>query len=86
MITHDELFQQATFAETATGAGKEVTRYRQALQVGVEAVASSGRLTNNHILAIQAELEEDRAGFRALPGTVLRADTGQVVYTPPTRS
>jgi len=85
VTTHDELFQQATlsFTDAATGAAKEVANYRQALRVGFEAVQSSGLLTNNHILAVQAELEQNRAGFRALPGTVLRADGGEVVYTPP---
>ncbi|MGD9902602.1 MAG: Fic family protein [Vicinamibacterales bacterium] len=85
VTTHDELFQQATlsFADAATDAAKEVANYRQALRVGFEAVQASGLLTNNHILAVQAELEQNRAGFRSLPGTVLRADTGDVVYTPP---
>jgi Fic family protein len=82
VTTHDELFQQAALPE-ATGPAKEVALYREALQVGFDAVASSGLLTNNHIVAVQAKLEENRAGFRKLPGTVLRSDTGQVVYTPP---
>ena len=61
MLTERAFSNQASFAETATGAAKEVARYRQALRVGFEAVASSGLLTNNHILAMQAELEENRA-------------------------
>lgn len=82
VTTHDELFKQTAFDES-TGPAKEVARYRQALQVGFDAVRTAGLLTNNHILAIQAELEQNRAGFRTLPGTVLRSNTGQVVYTPP---
>lgn len=74
VTTHDELFQQATFAETATGAAKEVARYRRALEVGYDAVTASGLLTNNHVLVIQAELGENRAGFRKLPGTTLMTD------------
>ena len=61
MLTERAFSNQASFAETATGAAKEVARYRQALRVGFEAVASSGLLTNNHILAMQAELENSRA-------------------------
>jgi len=83
VTTHDELFQQATLDYAASGPAKEVARYRQALQVGFDAVTSSGLLTNNHILAVQAQLEQNRAGFRTLPGTVLRSGAGQVVYTPP---
>lgn len=41
-------------------------------------------MTNNHILEIQQMLEQNNAGFRKLPGTILRNDkTGEVVYTPP---
>ena len=43
----------------------------------------SGLLLNQDILRIQAELEQNDAGFRKLPGTTLRASDGQVVYTPP---
>jgi len=84
VTTHDELFRDAAFPEAAgSAATKEVARYRQALQVGFEAVRDSGLLTNNHILAIQAELEKNRAGFRKLPGTALKGDGGRTVYTPP---
>jgi len=84
VTTHDEILRDAAFPEeTANGAAKEVARYRQALGVGFDAVGSSGLLTNRHILKIQAELEQNRAGFRKLPGTVLKSDTGATIYTPP---
>ncbi|MDD2991840.1 MAG: Fic family protein, partial [Zoogloea sp.] len=37
----------------------------------------------NHIVAIQAELERNNAGFRKLPGTALKTGSGEMVYTPP---
>ena len=40
-------------------------------------------LTSNHIIQIQAELEQNNAGFRKLPGTTLKNAMGQVIYTPP---
>ena len=40
-------------------------------------------LTANNIIEIQAELEKNNAGFRKLPGTVLKTDRGETVYTPP---
>jgi Fic family protein len=83
VTTHDELFRDAAFPEAASPAAKEVARYRQALHAGHEAVVTSGLLTNRHILKIQAELEQNRGGFRKLPGTVLKADDGSVVFTPP---
>jgi Fic family protein len=84
VTTHDELFRDIAFPEGAgSAAAKEVARYRQALAVGYAAVRANGLLTINHILDIQAALEHNRAGFRALPGTALKGDGGRVVYTPP---
>jgi Fic family protein len=84
VTTNDELFREAAMPdEVSSAATKEVVRYRQALRVGFEAVIESGLLTNQHVLRIQAELELNDAGFRRLPGTVLKAGDGRVVYTPP---
>jgi Fic family protein len=84
VTTHDELFRDAAFPESAgSTATKEVARYRKALQAGFEAVKQTGLLTSNHILRIQSELEQNTAGFRKLPGTTLKASDGRVVYTPP---
>lgn len=84
VTTHDELFRDATFPdEAANPAVKEVAHYREALRAGFESVLKDGLLTNNHILQIQAELEQNQAGFRKLPGTALKSGTGQTVYTPP---
>ncbi len=84
VTTHDELFKEALSPATSVNAAaKEVLRYRQALYVGFEAVGKTGLLTNNNLLEIQAALEENRAGFRQLPGTSLKNNTGEVIYTPP---
>ncbi|HEX5111754.1 MAG TPA: Fic/DOC family N-terminal domain-containing protein, partial [Saprospiraceae bacterium] len=65
-------------------ASKEIHAYARALKKGYELIASGSLLTNNHILEIQETLEQNKAGFRKLPGTILRNDkTGEVVYTPP---
>ena len=64
-------------------AAKEVQRYRQALGLGYVQVRETGLITANHIIAIQAELEQNNAGFRKLPGTALKNGAGQTVYTPP---
>ena len=84
VTTHDELFKDDSLEGTGHSAAvKEVQRYRQAMQVGLESVRAKGLLTLNQILEIQAVLEENRAGFRKVPGTVLKSGDGQVVYTPP---
>jgi len=65
-------------------AAKEVHDYAAALQNSFERVQRTGLLTNNDILEIQASIENNRAGFRKLPGTALKNDlTGETVYTPP---
>jgi Fic family protein len=84
VTTHDELFQDdLTPSSSLSPAAKEVLRYRQALSIGFQAVRRTGLLTVNQILEIQAELEQNDAGFRKVPGTVLKDGAGNVVYTPP---
>ena len=84
VTTHDELFRASTYPNLfASPAAKEVRHYVQALRVGFELVKRTGLLTANHMIAIQAELEQNNAGFRKLPGTALKDGAGRVVYTPP---
>jgi Fic family protein len=84
VTTHDELFRDAAFPEDlGSAAAKEVLRYREALSTGFNLVRTQGVLSFNHILEIQQTLERNRAGFRKVPGTVLKDDRGRTVYTPP---
>ena len=84
VTTHDELFKDDVLPDGfANPAAKEVLRYRQALRVGFELVRTSGLLTVNHIITMQAELERNNAGLRKLPGTALKDGSGRTVYTPP---
>ncbi|NUS60275.1 MAG: Fic family protein [Lysobacter sp.] len=83
VTTHDEIFSESTFPESSAPAAKEVARYRDALRVGFELVRNTGLLTAAHIVAMQAELERNKAGLRKLPGTALKDSSGRTVYTPP---
>jgi Fic family protein len=85
ITTQDDLYRSDRVAQQfASLAAKEVHNYSAALQNGFEQVKQSGLLTNNDILDIQATIEENRAGFRKLPGTALKNDqTGETVYEPP---
>jgi Fic family protein len=84
VTTHDELFRDAALLDGADSpAAKEVLRYRQALRAGYDAVKRTGLLTLNDVLAVQQELEQNDAGFRKVPGTLLRDNVGRTVYTPP---
>jgi Fic family protein len=82
ITTHDELY--AVRGDSASPAAKEVRHYVAALRTGYEAVRASGLIRLDTVLAVQAELEQNRAGLRKLPGTVLKNEaTGAVVYEPP---
>ncbi len=83
ITTHDELYASQ---EDSAGspAAKEVRHYVSALRTGHEAVRDSGLIRLETVLAVQAELKQNRAGLRKLPGTVLKNEaTGAVIYEPP---
>lgn len=85
VTTQDELYRADLDLKGATVSAptKEVMRYRIALREGFNLVRKNKLLTNNIILDIQQVLEENRAGFRKVPGTVLKNQAGEVIYTPP---
>jgi Fic family protein len=82
ITTHDELYAYQDDSGS-TAAAKEVRHYVSALRAGYEAVRDSGLIRMETVLAVQAELEKNRAGLRKLPGTVLKNEaTGQTIYEP----
>ncbi len=83
ITTHDELYASQE-GSPISGASKEVRHYVSALRTGYEAVRDTGLIRLETVLAVQAELEQNHAGLRKLPGTVLKNETtGQVIYEPP---
>ncbi len=85
VTTQDEVYQadldlKDSIVKTAQ---KEVLRYRQAMHTGFALVRKNRLLTNAVIKQIQQELEENTAGFRAVPGTELKNSNNETVYTPP---
>lgn len=85
ITSHDELYQSdfltTNFKNLAT---KEVHNYVQASLLGFDIVKKQGFISNNHIVQIQAIIEQNSAGFRKIPGTALKNEqTGEVIYTPP---
>ncbi len=84
ITTHDELYRDDVYPERSDElAAKEVRRYASALSLGFQLVQKEGMLRNATVCAVQEELEQNRAGFRKVPGTVLRNGLGETVYTPP---
>lgn len=85
ITTDDELYQgDSASGQFPHAAAKEVHNYVAALKIGFERVRQQKFLRLDDVLSIQAALEENRAGLRKLPGTVLKnQQTGEVVYQPP---
>jgi len=84
ITTHDELYQAMSQSGYKNPATKEVVSYRSALWYGYEQVKQRDMLTTNMIIDIHSHIENNRAGIRKLPGTVLMNETtGETVYTPP---
>ncbi len=84
ITTHDDLFKEMSSHSVAPSAAKEVVNYRSALWFGYEKVKESSMITTNMMIDVQSFIENNLAGIRKLPGTVLKnGSTGEVVYTPP---
>lgn len=85
VTTQDELYRAglALQHDESNPATKEVVRYGLAMREGFAAVRQHKILTNNIIKRIQRVLVENAGGFRALPGTVLKNNRGETIYTPP---
>ncbi len=85
ITTHDEIYKAGLdFGGMVSSEAKEVQNYISALKKGYALISKRGMLNINSIIDIQAELEKNDAGFRKVPGTVLKnATTGETIYTPP---
>ena len=85
ITTHDELYKSLLFENLfSNAAAKEVSRYADALKEGFQLVRRQKLITQKTLLTIQKILEQNDAGYRRLPGTVLINETsGKTVYTPP---
>lgn len=83
ITTHDELYAYDQ-SSSPSPAAKEVQNYIAALRVGFRDVVDSGLIRTSTILRVQEEVEQNNAGFRKVPGTVLKNQTtGATVYEPP---
>ncbi len=85
ITTHDDLYKSELNLDAFKSLNaKEVQNYNLALKKGFELTTKSGLLSYKIILKIQEVLEGNKAGFRKLPGTVIKnTSTGETIYTPP---
>ena len=83
VTTNDELYRAAADADGKTDPHtKEVLRYRQALYRGFQALKERP-LNSNLFIEIVRLIKQVDLGIRAVPGTALKNDLGEVIYTPP---
>ena len=85
VTTHDELYRAELDPNLppVNAATKEVLHYREAITSGFRFIRGKNILTLNDIKHIQELLEENTAGFRTNPGTMLKRSDDVVVYVPP---
>ncbi|MFI3263432.1 MAG: Fic/DOC family N-terminal domain-containing protein [Rikenellaceae bacterium] len=87
VTTHDELYKAdlsiSTREFSVSLATKEVMNYREAIHIGYNLVKKNAILSNSNIKKIQQTLEGNIAGFRTVPGTILKDNKQNVIYTPP---
>ena len=82
VTTSAQLFQYADRADGADPATKEALRYRTALYDGYTHLEDYPLCTNTAV-AICTKLRAVQTDIRKTPGTVLRDQNNNVVYTPP---
>jgi len=85
VTTHDDLYKAEANIKNLiiSASAKEVLNYAEALKYGFKLVRKNDLLTTLHIIDIQSKLEKNDAGFRGVPGTTLKNQQGEIVYTPP---
>jgi Fic family protein len=87
VTTNDELYRadadlDAKMDNKVDAHTKEVLRYREALQYGCRALQDKP-LTTNLFIEIVRLIKESQINIRAIPGTTLKNEHGEVIYTPP---
>lgn len=85
ITTYDDLYKaELKFGIFKSLDAKEVQNYIAALKKGFQLISKNNILSNNDVIEIQSVLENNDAGFRKVPGTVLKNySTGETIYTPP---
>jgi len=85
VTTQDEIYRSNYSRKTfSSAAAKEVHHYAEALKTTYRQVIQNGIISMKMIITAQEVIEQNNAGVRRLPGTVLKNDlTGETIYTPP---
>ncbi len=83
VTTHDELFRfDERFSDKFSPAAKEVHRYNKSLFYGYSEIKKRP-ITNNLLTEIAQIITKRNSGFRNVPGTTLKDEKGNIIYSPP---
>jgi Fic family protein len=83
VTTSDELYRAAASPDDVTDPQtKEVLRYREALWHGFYSLRDRP-LSTNLFIEIVSQIRGVRMEIRRVPGTTLKSQAGEVIYTPP---
>lgn len=81
--THDKLYQADALDGVKIDAHtKEVTKYREALWLGIDEIKKRPLCSNIFIEIVQT-IKENQAGIRTTPGTRIVTPENKLIYTPP---
>lgn len=85
VTTNDELYQALSTptASYISPSAKEVMHYKEALWHGYKKIIDNYPLTINIFVELFQIIKKRSDGVRKLPGTCLKNDFNEVVYTPP---
>lgn len=83
VTTHDELFRYDTSLTRFSPANKEVHRYNDALFVGLKHIQDNKPITTNLLTHLSQCITGRDSWLRNVPGTHLRNQDGDIIYTPP---
>lgn len=85
ITTNDDLYKSIVADKKFdTPATKEVISYKEALWHGLKVIEKRPFITTNLCIEIVQSIKKNTAGIRSTPGTALKNQQGETIYTPPT--
>jgi Fic family protein len=84
ITTNDELYKSfVADKKVENSSTKEVLSYKVALWLGLEELKTKPFITTNLCIKIVQCIKQNNAAIRVTPGTTLRNNQGELIYTPP---
>ncbi|MCY3998250.1 MAG: Fic family protein [Flavobacteriaceae bacterium] len=82
VTTNDHLYKAISLKKKLSQETKEVLNYRDALWKGIESLKKRPLSTNSFVEIVNL-INENTSGIRKTPGTTLKNQKKEVIYTPP---